>query len=104
MKLAISQSLMDLTTYEGIAAFSRRAIAELKQPNCDGGYDFGDALREEAIKHHELVAEACEKQIAQKPFDHGERCPRCKEIFQDNYGTEDEHCRLCGKKLDWSVE
>lgn len=62
-----------------------------------GGFD--DEV--EALK---IAIESTDKQVDDKPFDHGERCPRCKEIFQDNYGTEDEHCRLCGKKLDWSVE
>lgn len=98
---------MNLTTYEGIAAFSRQAVEELKRPNCDGTYD--DDPREiikDSIIRHELIAEACEKQIQKKPR-YGSRgivagidggnCVECGRLIF----VPHTYCNNCGHKIEW---
>lgn len=105
-----------MKTYEEIAKNSRIAVSELKTLNCDGTLDNSDLVRESII-YHELVAEACEKQVAKKPIKGTicmskriakqglkelEYCPTCGEYLKDTIGNLHMHCSDCGQAIDWS--
>lgn len=92
---------MDLTTYEGIAEFCRRAVEETKRPNCDGSFDpHSKRDRRDTIRHNELIATACEKQTGKKPIlsKYGLSCSECNTPIIDNY------CHTCGQKVDFSIK
>jgi hypothetical protein len=57
----------------------------------------------------DMAIKALEKQIPKKPTDVITSdneficciCPSCEQVA---VGLDDKHCRLCGQKLDWTVE
>lgn len=92
-----------MKTYEEIIKYHMRASEDLKAPNCDGTYEDSELIRE-AIAYHELVVEACEKQVAQKvdisPYNI-KFCPVCKgSVWQIKH--ESKYCFRCGQKIYWS--
>lgn len=73
-----------------------------------GNGDLEECCMDEVERHVELLDEALQKQIPQKPIEAEEQniryvttyvCPRCKNKFT---GMISKYCYHCGQALDWS--
>ena len=97
--------------FKRIIAYKKRRLEHLAKPNVWISYtknmECGE-IREfkQSCIDDEIIIEALEKQITQKPS--GKRCPKCGgdyiSVWQDGgfQKTQFDFCPDCGQALDWN--